>query len=152
MNRYLRIIIIVDTIIIGLIAVGFLSYPEIKKFSKNNFGGIVINKTNKNLIVLDNKEEKIVPSHTTSHEAGIFDVDFIIIDRPLKFEGKTYTRGVIKMCDFTTISIVDKQSSQEVQTKPSALICKLINDFRWQPKAYPTKTDSKTSTSTKNEP
>jgi hypothetical protein len=129
--RQVRIISGMVLIIVIITISVLLNLNEIKSFSKSNFAGIVINKSNHDIIVSDSLNSVIIPSGKTSKDLNIHDVDFIVIDREMQYEGSKYKNGVIKICDYATISI---ESSNEIsKIKPSGMtfVCKFINDIGW---------------------
>ncbi|MEW5822009.1 MAG: hypothetical protein AB1782_17580 [Cyanobacteriota bacterium] len=130
--RKFRIILGFFAIILILFIVISLNYNEIKAFSKTNFGGVVTNNSQEDIIVSDSLDLKSIPPGNSSRDLNIHDVDFIIIEKKTSLENNIYTKGVIKICDFASISVeTNNYGAVIINPTGPTIICKFIDDFGW---------------------
>lgn len=110
-----------------------LKYMELSISAKKHFGGILINKTSSPVKIMDNLKIIILPPHKTSRDVGIFDADSLIIEKQVLFENQKYSKGLIKFCDVSTLTIY--QEGNLIVAKPSLSykLCKLIEPVGWAP-------------------
>lgn len=106
-------------------------YLDLKKTEKNKFGGIIINNTMHNITVTDWRITKVIPPGKSSRDLNIFDADSLIIGKITIYENLKYDNGIIKICDFSTITVESKGDFNYI--KPSFLhnICKFFNKTGW---------------------
>ena len=133
MKRQLRLTIkiILLMVVIAMLASGGIAF--FLKYSKSHFGGIVVNKSDHPIRILEDGYVRTINPGETSRDKDIFDVDFIIIDRPARFENKLYTSGMLKICDYGKIEILNPEQNRDLYNSSGGmLICKLLNDLKWQ--------------------
>ena len=114
-----------------------LKYLEFTKYEKQHFGGILINKTSTPIKIFDDDKIRTVPGNKTSRDIGVFDADSILIEKPLLFENKEYSDGIIKFCDFATITVCKKGGLTIVKPSLSYILCKNAEAVGWLPYIKP---------------
>jgi hypothetical protein len=81
--------------------------------------------------MLDNSYVQNLPSNNSSRNAGLYDADGIVIDRPMQIDNKTYNNKVLKFCDFGTLELTTGNDDKLViHPVGSSWICRLIGDFK----------------------
>lgn len=107
------------------------SVEGLKEWEKANCGGIVVNKSNKAIEIVDNIAIVKIPTGRTSRQENIFDADHIIISRPTKFQGEVYSHGVIKFCDFASMEVVFNGNMDEIKPSLSYNLCRFFEEVGW---------------------
>ena len=105
---------------------------SLKEMEKQHFGGILINNTTKTIEITDNNAIRKITAGSKSRDQGIFDVDSVIINKPTKFEGEIYTHGVVKFCDFSSITVITKGKINELKPSFSYNLCHLFEEVGWK--------------------
>lgn len=111
--------------------VTLLKYYELRHYGKSKIGGVVINSSAHNIKVTDFRKRKVIPPGKTSRDLGVFDADIIVIDKPTIFEGKVYSDGYIKLCDFATMEVTSKDKMVQVSGSITYNFCKFFEYVGW---------------------
>lgn len=106
-------------------------YTNLQQLEKSYLGGIVINKTNRHIKITDNVKIIDLPPNKTSLDIGLFDADSVIIETPTNFNGKIYTYGVVKFCDFASLKIVNNEKINKIKPSLSYKLCPLVDRSGW---------------------
>ena len=131
--RKIRLGISIIFIFMVICLIVIFNFNNIKDYTKKRFGGIVINETLEPVKITDNFKDKIILPEKTSRDLDSFDVDYIYVEKPIEYEGKIYSDGVIKICDFATVKIISKNDELSVKPESGIWLCKILNDYRWCP-------------------
>lgn len=110
-----------------------LRHIEFEKFREAHLGGIIVNETNFPIKIKDNYKIVEIPPGKSSREVGVKDADLLIIERPVIFENKKYSAGVIRFCDTVKVKVYSKNG--EIFVKPSLnyAFYKRYKDLGWFP-------------------
>ncbi len=109
------------------------SVPAKTGFSnyKPGKGGIVHNYTTKKIKISSDSYIGYIPERKNSIDAGIKDVDAIVIDAPMIFHGKIIENKVLKFCNLGTIDLIeDEKGNITINETRLTWVCKLANDFK----------------------
>lgn len=129
--RFLRIFLAFLFLVLIFAAIIYFNADSLKLYFKTTFGGVVVNNTLHTIKVADGKTIKTIPAKMSSREAGVFDVDFIIIEEPSTFNHNQYSNGVIKICDFASIEVSSKDDITFFSPVKLSFVCNLVNDMCW---------------------
>jgi len=93
-------------------------------------GGVVYNNTSSTIKISCDTYASSIPANKSSVDIGIKDVDAIIIDKPMYFQGKTIENKVLKFCDLGVIELTENEEKEiTIKDKKLSWICKLAKDF-----------------------
>ena len=105
-------------------------YKKFVYYSKTHVGAIICNKTNQTIQITDYKWIRKLPPGKSSRDIGIFDADGLIIDQPMYFEDTVHFDGILKFCDYSRLTLTEKDGVIEIQAK-NVWICRILNDFNF---------------------
>ena len=108
-------------------------FANINKLIKYFSGGQVNNQSRQTLTLYDWRLPIKLPPGHQSRADGLSDVDAIAIDGPSLINGKVYTRGILKFCDFATVTVETKQINGKALTTLSedwgGWLCHQFGDY-----------------------
>ncbi len=113
----------------------FSKYKSANDWFKKHYGGVIINKTSHNIVIKHWINEVVLPPGMSSRDVGIFDADFLAIKNKTMFKNQIYTEGDIKLCDFASFEVKEKneESIDYVDYSFGYTFCKLflfITEFK----------------------
>ncbi|MDD3150911.1 MAG: hypothetical protein PHV68_08755 [Candidatus Gastranaerophilales bacterium] len=114
----------------------YFKLSNIQAISKKYFGGQVFNKTSHVINFTNWKIAKKLLPNQTNRDLGIFDADGILIEAPIEFEGKIYNFGVIKICDYANVQIIENEGIDVIKPSIGYAFCKFLNDAGWFPSVH----------------
>ncbi len=109
----------------------YSKWLSFESFLKNITGGVVINKTNHNIFIADWTNELVLPSGQNSKTIGVSDADYIVIKTPVYFDSKVYKYGIIKLCDFSSVSISESKNIDIIKPSLSYSLCRSMGEGGW---------------------
>ncbi len=114
MKKLKRLLIILVALCMTFIFLGHLFFNDFTSYSKyksvndwfkKHYGGIVVNKTDHDICIKQWLKKVVVPPGKSSRDVGVFDADFVTVKNKTMFNNKVLNNGDIKLCDFATFEI-----------------------------------------------
>lgn len=104
---------------------------SVKKMLQQYIHGSISNRTNHTIRITEYRFIHPLPAGFQSEGINIYDVDSLLIDRPTEIEGKLYTSGVFRFCDFVTLTVKSLPDRDQVTPNQGVTICRLISDYQY---------------------
>ena len=113
-----------------------LKYLEFEKFRKEITGATLVNETPFSVKIKDDYKIMEIPPYKSSKDIGIRDVDLLIVESPIVFEGKEYKDGVIRFCDTITLKVYSENGITYAKPSFSYYILKKFRNIGWHSPYY----------------